>query len=213
MPSRKSRKHAAVAAHDEAQHAWSHSACVLTEGLRAGTPLPALTVWGLVLADGEKAYFDMPANYARFYGTNASYQHTSGFFLGSVPFVVAGAAITAASNHSRRTAAEAAAQAQWREYAPGTRVIVTDRRLMCNVRGRWLSFHYSGITAWYPEPDRWAVACEFGDTEPLMLSGIWAPTLAVFVTAQVHGAHGLDNHPALATVRGDQTGAIRPDSS
>lgn len=159
-------------------------------------------VWGVVLEDGERFVSDVQADYARYYGGNATYTHVSGVYLGSVPFMALGYGLTAMSNAARRSAAQNAARTQWREQQR-VRVIITDRRLLCLVAGgRWLSFWYKGAAAIYPEPANWSLVMDFPDTVPLRLGGLGSPIAAVAAVWAIYGEEGLRDHPGLAPLRG-----------
>ncbi|GAA0959024.1 hypothetical protein [Actinocorallia libanotica] len=172
----------------------------LTAALLAGLPLQPLAVWGVVLEEGEQAHLDFPTNYARFYGTNAAYQHVTGLFVGSAGFVAAGVAMTALGNSMRRSQARAEAVQRWREQE-FLRVLVTDRRLICLVGGQWTSFYYNAVTAFHPEPENQSIVFEFSNAVPLALYGPSLPSLIAYTTHRIHGVHGLQNHPALASLR------------
>jgi len=167
--------------------------------IRSGQQFPPLTVWGLVLREGETAYFDVPADYARYYGGNGSYQHVSGFFYGSAGFVGAGLAVTALGNAARRNRARAEAMTRWREHQP-VRVVVTNQRLICLANGEWLSFYYNAVSAVYPEPASFSLVMEFPSTSPLLLAGPNAALLAVYAVSRLHGAQAVGAHPALAVL-------------
>ncbi|MCK9897180.1 hypothetical protein [Frankia sp. AgB32] len=183
----------------DSQRSWA-AARTLLGHLSTGQPMPELTFWGPLLQPDERAYLHLNAHYARHYGVGADYVHTTGFFLGSAPFVAFGYAMTALGNHSRRQAALVASVPRWREFAPAS-VIVTDRRLLCEVHGRWLSFYPSGAAAIYPDPADWSVVLAFDDTEPLRFSGLTGPALAVAVVWLAYGQRGLVEHPGLARLR------------
>ncbi len=172
----------------------------LTAALLAGRPLQPLTVWGVVLEDGEQAHFDCQVNYARFYGTDAVYQHVTGLFVGGSGFVAAGVAMTALGNSMRRSQAQAEAIQRWREQEY-LRVLATDRRLICLVGGQWMSFYYSAVTAFYPEPENQSLVFEFSNAVPLALYGPPVSSLIAYTTHRIHGVHGLQNHPALVSLR------------
>ncbi len=171
------------------------------QNLLAGGNVAPMTVWGVVLQPGEVLQFDLVMDYARFYGMDASYSHVNGLFFGSVPFMVAGTVLTAVGNRGRRRRAQAASLASWREQSRA-RILVTDQRLMCHVSGQWLSFWYSGVHGFYPEPENWSVVLDSSGAAPLRLSGTAAPLLAVHLTAAMHGTDALLQHPALAQLRG-----------
>jgi hypothetical protein len=103
---------------------------------------------------------------------------SGGFFYGRPAFVLAGVAATAIGNAARKSAATRAEQTTWRECQV-SRVIVTNQRLVCFANGRALSFYYSGMTAVYPEVDRWTLVCEFGDSERLLISGDDSPLVSL----------------------------------
>lgn len=191
---------AVVARQDEAQSYWD-GAKDLTRMLAVDQVPTAGAVWGVVLQQGEQMIIDAPADYARYYGTDSVYQHTSGFFFGSTSFVVAAYGANALANASRRRSAEQAAQTQWREIQQA-RVIVTDQRVLCQrADGRWLSFWYGGATAVYPEPENWNIVFDFPDTEPLMLHGPAAPYACVAAVYGIYGSDGVLNHPGLERLR------------
>lgn len=157
----------------------------------------AIRSWEVVPNPDEVMFYDVSADYARFYGTNESYTQKSGFFFGHPAFVVAGLAATSIGNSTRRNAAQVASQATWRERQPA-RVIVTNQRLICHAGGRWLSFPYSSMQAVYPEVDKWTLICEFGDNvEPLLLAGPQSPLISVMTVLLTHGPDALVEHPSL----------------
>lgn len=161
-----------------------------------------LQVWGVVIHPSENVLADLPADYARFYGMNVSYAHSSAVFLGRASFMALGYGLNAMGNSSRRKAAERHAQTQWREIQR-VRVIVTDQRLICHREdGRWLSFYYGSATAIYPEPENWNLVIDFHETEPLMIRGPAAPTACAAAIWATHGADGVMGHPGLARLHG-----------
>ncbi|MCD0452453.1 hypothetical protein LO762_25170 [Actinocorallia sp. API 0066] len=181
------------------QHGLSEGRKLTATLLAGGQPVP-LTVWGLVLEPGEVAHLDLKANYARYYSQNTTYQHVVGLFVGHPGFVAAGVALTEFGNSARRRQAEFEAMERWRDQQ-FTRVIATDRRLICQVFGKWLSFYYSAATAFYPEPAGASLVFEFSDTSPMVLFGPEVPLLVAYTTARVHGPESLRTHPALAPLR------------
>ncbi len=153
-----------------AQRHGHDEGCRLTALLLAGGRLEPLTVWGVVLDSDEHAYLDLQANYARFYGRTATYRHVSGVFFGHPRFVAAGVAMTALGNAVHRSQARADAMQCWRDQC-ATRVIATDRRLICLVSGQWRSFSYDAVTAFHPEPISRSAVFEFSGAAPLALFG------------------------------------------
>ncbi|ONH22410.1 hypothetical protein BL253_35785 [Pseudofrankia asymbiotica] len=191
----------------EVERSW-HGACELLSHLAAGRQLPPLTVWGLVLHPGEQAYLSFAAGYSRYYSGDGTYTHVDGLFLGSLPFMAAGYAFTAMGNNARRSAAAAEAAYRWREHQR-TQVVLTSERVVCNANGRWLSFYFSGVTAFYPEPMNWSVVFEFGDAVPLRLVGESGAAIATYAAWALHGRDGLHEHPALEPLRAAVRNAAR----
>ncbi|MGO4784358.1 hypothetical protein [Cryobacterium sp. W22_MBD10_FK3] len=183
------REHSSTAAWSQAQ--------ALRASLIAREVPPAIRVWEVVPNAGEVMFFDLSADYARYYGRDVQYSQSGGFFFGHPAFVLAGLAATGIGNTRRRNAAIAASQATWRESQPA-RVVVTNQRLVCHAGGQWLSFPYSTMTAVYPEVDRWTLICEFGGTaEPLLLAGPDAALISVMTVLLTHGADAVAEHPSL----------------
>lgn len=185
-----------VSAQHFADVAWQHAvqtAAALVRGERPAT----MAVWDVVPLPGEVFYADVPIGYARYYGTTVHYTQTSGLFVGSPAFVLAGLAGTAVANASARSAAQRQAADQWREHQT-VRLVVSDRRLLVQRGGEWIWFHHSGASAVYPDPLRRGLVCQYPDTSPLMLQGDYAPFAAVVVLAATHGAQALREHPAMA---------------
>ncbi|WP_098464945.1 hypothetical protein [Isoptericola jiangsuensis] len=54
------------------------------------------------------------------------------------------------------------------------------------------------MTAVFPEPQDWALVCQFGASQPLLLTGNHAPFAAVMTLFQTHGEHALREHPGVA---------------
>ena len=149
---------------------------------------------------GESVHLLINADYARYYGLNGTYVHTSGFFWGRPAFVLAGVGITALANRSRRRAADAASQQQWRD-GQHTQMFLTNRRIICQVNGRWLSFAYGQVSACYPEPENNSMVLEFHSSEPLLIGGAEAPLAIAYLVWALYGEHGLAAHPALNSLR------------
>lgn len=155
-----------------------------------------MAVWEIVPEQGEVFFYDLRAVYERYYGQDVSYTPSGGFFFGSPAFILAGMAVTGLANSSRRRAAEAQAQTQWREYEPA-RVIVSNHRILCLVRGQWLSFSYGAMTAVYPEVAQATLVCEFRGAPPLRLRGADVPIAAVMTVFATHGLEAVAEHPSL----------------
>jgi len=173
-----------------------HRAGQLRLALEGRQVPPSIDVWDVVPQPGETFFFDTSAQYARYYGQDTTYTTSGGFFFGHPLFVAAGVAMTAAGNAARRSAAEAAAQTQWREQQ-SVRLLVSNQRLVCNVNGQWLSFFYSAMTAVFPEVERWSLVCQFDSTSPLLLSGPAIPETALMTVLMTHGPEAVTRHPSL----------------
>lgn len=202
---RRSRGHLTKSERAEAQQRQMYADCwqaarALTAQLASGQLPPRQEVWGIVLEPGENVRLHISAEYARFYGLNGRYVHTSGFFWGNPAFVLAGVGITALANNSRRKAAEAASRQRWRELQH-SQMFLTERRIICQVNGRWLSFYYSHVSACYPEPENNSVVFEFHAAEPLMIGGPQAPLAAAYAVWALYGERGLSDHPGLRSLR------------
>lgn len=190
---------AEIGRRDAAAHAWANAQGLHRQLLAREVP-PTLRVWDVVPYAGEEFFCDVPAGYARYYGTTVSYTQTSGFYYGRPSFVLTGLAVTAIANAAERSAAQAQAREQWRERCV-SRLVVSNHRLLVQVHGRWLSFDYSAMTAVLPEPDGWALVCQFSSTEPLLLTGDHAPFAAVMTLYRTHGEQALRDHPGLEPLR------------
>lgn len=181
---------------DASSRAW-RDAQVLRSQLLAHEVPATLSVWDVVPYANEEFFCDVPIGYARYYGMDVTYAQTSGFFYGRPSFVIAGLAATAISNAAQRNAARNRAREQWREHCIG-RLVVSNHRLLLQVRGRWLTFDYSTMTAVFPEPASWGLVCQFSGAEPLLLTGDHAPFVAVMTLYRTHGERALREHPGLA---------------
>jgi hypothetical protein len=104
--------------------------------------------------------------------------------------------------------AKQAAVPRWRDQQETT-VILTNRRALCQVDGQWLSFHYSGVTAVYPDLAERRVVLEFSDTGPLGLHGLAAPSAMAYLCWAIYGAAKLREHPALQPLRGGPPWPLR----
>ncbi len=192
----------AHARHEQGARAWQ-SSIHLRQALTRHEVPPPVRVWDVVPAADEVFFADTAATYARYYGQDVSYTQSGGFFFGHPLFVAAGLAVTAAGNSARRSAAEASAREQWREHQT-VRLVVSNRRLICNVGGQWLSFWYSDMTAVYPEVEQWSLICQFGSTSPLLLTGLEVPSAALITVLMTHGPAAVAEHPSLQALSRDR---------
>ena len=68
------------------------------------------------------------------------------------------------------------------------RLIATNYRLMCHLPARgWLSFYYTAVQEFYPDPANWTITFGFQNAEPLRLGGLPVPTLSVLTAWCVLG--------------------------
>lgn len=177
---------------------WNHAVELRAALLRHHTPAQ-IDTWDVIPQHGEIFFYDIPVNYARYYGMDVSYSRSGGFFFGSPLFVVAGLAATAVSNSVAKRNAMAAAREQWRERQ-SARMLVTNQRLAIQVGGRWLNFPYHAMTAVYPAPASWSLVCQFPDTQPLMISGLGTPAATMIVLLMTHGETALERHPDIQSM-------------
>ncbi|MDN3310350.1 hypothetical protein QWJ90_05370 [Microbacterium oryzae] len=176
---------------------WEAARALRSTLLRRQVPA-TMPVWHVVPEGDEVFFFELEADYERYYGQDVTYTSAGGVFAGRPAFVLAGLAASAVVTASRRSAANAAAAEQWREWEH-VRVLVSNRRLVCLVRGQWMSFHYGAMTAIYPEVSSWTLVTEFGGTiAPLRLRGADVPLAAVMTVFAAYGEDGLARHPGLA---------------
>lgn len=164
----------------------------LSEG-NAPRPFPT----PLTLDPGEWLYADAPLEYARFYGTTVHYTRRSTIAFGSIPFMIGAYTATAISNAAERSRARAMASPQWRE-AHTTRVVLTSRRVIANVQGRWLSFHHGDIAEFAPSPIRYALVLAYDGYEPLSLRGPLVPWVSVTLASLLYTPQPLSELPAFA---------------
>lgn len=187
-----------AAEEEAATSAWRYAVDTARALVRGGQP-PTVSVWDVVPLPGEVFHADVPIGYARYYGTTAYAQQTSSIFVGHPAFVIAGLAGTALLNASARSAAHRQAADQWREHGT-VRLVVSNQRLLVQRNGQWIGFHHSGLAAVYPDPERRGLVCQYHDTSPLMLQGIWGPLAAVVVVAASHGTRAVLEHPAMTVI-------------
>lgn len=165
--------------------------------LLRGDEQPTLIRYDLATYPEERFLFSGTAQYARFYGTEANYWGSSTFAVGHPVFVAAAFVTSAIADNRARNRALLEAQAQWRE-TQALEVIVSDQRILCNTFERgWLSFHFGGMTAVYPDLTSQSIVCQFHDAEPLQLQGPAALPISNLVVYHVLGHEALAGHPVL----------------
>jgi hypothetical protein len=190
------RKHHATHA-EQAKAEWE-LAQDWVHWLSAGNQPVPLTMHGLILEQGEVAYVTTPMHYSRLYGGSGEYMRSGGFAFGKPGFVLGMMAANAAVNAARRSAARKDMQPLWRDLQE-LPTVVTNYRIMCHMPPRgWLSFYYTAVQEFYPEPSSWMVTYGFSNAEPLRLGGLAAPTVAVLTAWCLLGAERWRENPGLA---------------
>ncbi|GAA1581505.1 hypothetical protein GCM10009804_42670 [Kribbella hippodromi] len=175
--------------------------------LLAGNAPAELTMYGLVLDPGETAYIQTNAQYARLYGGNGRYTQSGGFFFGKPAMVVGMMAATAAVNASRKSAAKRDMQQSWRDVQE-LPVVATNFRLLCHVPAKgWMSFYYSAVQEFYPDPANWTITLGFQNAVPLRLSGLATPTLSVLTSWCVLGNNRWYGEPGIAPLVREAAGS------
>lgn len=192
----------------EATQAWWADAEQMMSRLSWGDPPPPLTVWGVVLYPGEQAHLQLELTYSRLYGHDVTYQRGSSLYIGPPGMILAATVGSMIGEAAAKSRAKQAAMICWRDHLHTT-AILTDRRVICQVDGQWASFHYSGVTALYPDLPNRSVVLEFADTVPLRLQGLAAPSAMAYLCWAIYGAAKLREHPALQPLRGGPPWPLR----
>jgi hypothetical protein len=168
--------------------------------LMSGNPPQPLPLHGIILEQGENAYLQTQLHYTRLYAGNGQYTHSGGTYFGKPGMVLGLMAMNAAVNASRKSAARKDMQLLWRDLQESP-TIATNYRLLCHVQRKgWLSFYYSTVTEFYPEPANWQLTFAFREAAPMRLAGLAAPTVAVLSAYFVLGAERWQQDPGLAPV-------------
>ena len=132
--------------------------------------------------------------YHRFCAADIVYGTGPAMIVGS-PHFLTGYALGTLVQHARlRRRARQLAQPQWRS-APLDCTVVTNRRIWCNVNRQWAHFDYDVITG-YQLRDH-ALTLSFTRAIPLMITGAWAPWIAVAVAHIRYGSAIAAQLPAL----------------
>ena len=181
--------------HRQAQQGWD-AAKALRRTILTGQALPVCLPPDIARGPGTHIHYDVPVQYARFYGTTVTYQTNSVVAMGRPSFVFGALAVSAFSNAGARRRAEVMSMPQWREHRTA-RVLITSEGLMIHNGAQWLRFDYGAMVALYPDPENWAFVCEFSGSEPLMLRGEFAPLAAVISVYATQGVDGVLGHPAF----------------
>lgn len=82
-------------------------------------------------------------------------------------------------------------------------VLISDQRLLCRLfDGRWTSLWWNGVVGLQVDLAAEHVVLDYGDGEPIALSGIQSAIIGVGAVAFVQGVEGLIRHRALDPLRG-----------
>jgi hypothetical protein len=203
------KRNAAIAAAKREREEWQLGVN-WARWLLAGNAPQALTMYGLVLDPGEQAYIQTNAQYARLYGGNG---RKPGLVLGMM-------AATAAVNAGRKAAAKRDSQQMWRD-AQELPVVATNHRLLCHLPAKgWMSFYYTAVQEFYPDPANWTITFGFQNAVPLRLTGLSTPTLSVLTAWSILGNGRWHGEPGIAPLiqaalepqlTGDSTAVIEGD--
>lgn len=177
----------------------------LVARLLAGELPDGERVWDIVLQPRERVLLDGSLAYSRFYGSSspAIFTHVSTRHYWGVGFarIMFDHVLDHAGNRMRAEQAAFAAATRWRDQQH-SRVVVTDRRLLCQIRTKeWLTFDHGAATAIKALPETRSVVLEYQGTAPVCLTGPLSVQVMVIVVWALYGADGLREHPALAEVR------------
>jgi hypothetical protein len=96
---------------------------------------------------------------------------------------------------------------RWAE-ASHADVIVTDMRLLCRFATGGISLlWWNGVVAIDVDLTMEQVVIDYGDGQPVSLSGPWVVPVAVVAVAAIYGIQALVDHPALTLLRRTGSGA------
>ena len=81
-------------------------------------------------------------------------------------------------------------------------VLVTDQRLLCRfTTGRLYSLWWSGVVGMHIDLATEHIVLDYGDGQPVSLSGAQVAQVSVAAIASIYGVQELVGHPALARLR------------
>ena len=90
----------------------------------------------------------------------------------------------------------------WWADASYTDVLVTDRRLLCRfAAGRLISLWWNGVVGLHVDLAAEHLVLDYGDGQPVSLSGAQVAQVSVAAIASTYGVQALVGHPALARLR------------
>lgn len=83
-----------------------------------------------------------------------------------------------------------------------TDVLVTDMRLLCRfAAGRLISLWWNGVVGLHVDLAAEHLVLDYGDGQPVSLSGAQVAQVSVAAIASIYGVQALVGHPALARLR------------
>jgi hypothetical protein len=92
-------------------------------------------------------------------------------------------------------------EGRWAD-ASGAEVLVTDKRLLCRFStGRLASLWWNGVVGLHVDPAAEYMVLDYGDGQPVNLSGPLVAPVAVVGIASVYGTEAMLTHPGLARIR------------
>ena len=88
-------------------------------------------------------------------------------------------------------------------------VLVTDLRLLCRfATGRLASLWWRGVVGLHVNLAAEHIVLDYGDGQPVGLSGVQVAPVAVAGVALTHGLEGLLTHPAMVPLRAGDRGRV-----
>ena len=95
-------------------------------------------------------------------------------------------------------------EGRWAD-ASSADVLVTDLRLICRfASGRLTSLWWSGVVGLSVDLSAEHIVLDFGDNQPVSLSGAQVAPVSVATIASIYGAQAMLTHPALSSLRGGE---------
>lgn len=156
----------------------------LYDHLIAGRALQPLTGIAVLLGADEAAYAVESMQCARYYAIDSELP---------MPYPSSAELIDAAINNRASRHLDGA---QWRD-AYTTRLVLTDRRLMISLAGRWASYPHGAIVEFLPVPEAFCLVLTYQDTAPLRLRGPTVPSLSVALAGLLYAPEHLTQIPGF----------------
>jgi hypothetical protein len=169
---------------------WT-TACALYEALAGGTRLPPVAVPSLAPEPDEIVLAEDALVCSWFYATDRQSEpldlEPGGALLG----------LTQIALNLRMARLEATVNAaQWRDHR-NCQVVVTSKRIACELDGIWLSYLYADLIEFTPDVVEATFVARYHGSAPVLFAGPAAPALAVMAATALHGVRGL-GLPAFA---------------